>query len=116
MEGIDETTTTITIEVSTEDETNYERTEVEESQNSYRSEKDGEEMMNVNMADEEKRFLRIIKKIQNQRNRACYQNLLEFAGRENKNINMDICKAIVDNLVREKTGSKQGENWTRRIV
>ena len=99
MEGIDETTTTITIEVSAEDETNYERTEMEESQNSYRSEKDGEEMMNVNMADEEKRFLRIIKKIQNQRNRACYQNLLEFVGRENKNINMDICKAIVDNLV-----------------
>ena len=54
MEGIDETTTTITIEDSAENETNYERTEVEQSQNSFRSEKDGEEMMNVNMADEEK--------------------------------------------------------------
>ena len=110
MEGIDETTTTITIEDSAENENNYERTEVEESQNSFRSEKDGEEMMNVvDMADEAKRFLRIIKKIQNQRNRACYQNLLEFAGRENKNINMDICKAIVDNLVEKKLVVNKGK-------
>ena len=119
MEGIDETTTTITIEVSAENETNYERTEVEQSQNSFRSEKDGEEMMNVNTADEEKRFLRIIKKIQNQRNRACYQNLLEFAGRENKNINMDICKAIVDNLVEKKlvvNKGKIGQGETFKIV
>ena len=43
MEGIDETTTTtITTEDSAENENNYDRTEVEQSQNSFRSEKDGE--------------------------------------------------------------------------
>ena len=82
---------------------------MEQSQNSFWSEKDGGEMMNVNMADGEKRFLRIIKKIQNQRNRVCYQNLLEFAGRENENINMDICKAIIDNLVEKKLVVNKGK-------
>ena len=48
------------------------------------------------MEEEEKRFLRIIKKIQNQPNRVCFQNIIEFAGQENKDINMETCKAIID--------------------
>ena len=55
-----------------------------------------DETTNINMEEEEKRFLRIIKKIQNQRNRVCFQNILEFAGQENKDINMETCKAIID--------------------
>ena len=66
--------------------------------------KDEERMTNVNIEAEEKRILRIITKIQSQRNRACYQNVLEFAGRENKDLNMDICKAIIDELVEKKNG------------
>ena len=59
------------------------------------------------MADEEKRVLRIIKRIENQRNRACYQNVLEFARRESNKIDMDICKFIILDL---------GKSWARRII
>ena len=48
---------------------------------------------------EEDRLIRIIRRIQNQRNRACYQNILEFARRENKNIDMEVCKQLIKNLM-----------------
>ena len=51
---------------------------------------------------EEDRLIRIIRRIQNQRNGACYQNILEFARRENKNIDMEVCKQLITNLM-EKT-------------
>ena len=53
----------------------------------------------IDVEVEETRILRIIKRIQEQRNRACYQNILSFAQRENKLLNMDVYKPILDDLV-----------------
>ena len=50
------------------------------------------DLQNAEMVLEENRLLRIIKRIQLQRNRAGYQNILEFARRENNNLDMGICK------------------------
>ena len=75
--------------------------------NSYSIDENGEinyneEKSGVFMADEEKRILRIIKKIEKQRNRACYQNVLELARRESSKIDMDICKYIILDLTKRK--------------
>ena len=46
----------------------------------------------------QKVILRVIKKIQVQRNRACYQNVLDFAKRDIKSLDMDSCKKAIDCL------------------
>ena len=51
------------------------------------------------MAEEENRIVRIIKKINTDRNKACYQNILSFAKRENKEIEMDLVKEVTNNLL-----------------
>ena len=60
------------------------------------------ETYTIDMPTEEKRFIRIIKKIQQQRNRAGYQNVLSLARRENKELNMEVCKNVIDILVERK--------------
>ena len=64
--------------------------------------KEQEILTTNNMVDEEKRIFRIIKKITQQRNRACFQNILNFACRENKNMNMEMCKNVVNELLQKK--------------
>ena len=46
----------------------------------------------------QKVILRVIKKIQVQRNRACYQNVLDFAKRDIKSLDMDSRKKAIDCL------------------
>ena len=61
---------------------------------------------------EEDRLIRIIRRIQNQRNRACYQNILEFARRENKNRDMEVCKQLIKNLMEKNLITNNGKNDT----
>ena len=56
---------------------------------------------------EEDRLIRIIRRIQNQRIRACYQNIVEFARRENKNIDMEVCKQLIKKTNGKKLDYKQ---------
>ena len=54
----------------------------------------------IDVEKEMKRFTRIIKKIKKkEESRACYQNILAFAVRENKELTMDDCKIIVDEMM-----------------
>ena len=112
MEGINEMTTP-------EDSVNEKETNYSISNEKGDDSSNNDETTDFNMEEEEKRFLRIIKKIQNLRNRACFQNILEFARRENKNINMVTCKAIIDDLVERKlviNRAKVGQCESFRIV
>ena len=53
----------------------------------------------IDLELEKKKFLKIIKKINSQRNRAGYQKMLAFAQRDNKNLVMDDCKVIIEDLL-----------------
>ena len=53
----------------------------------------------MNIEEEGKRVIRIIKRIKSDRNRACYQNILALAKRENKGLYSEHIKEIVKNLV-----------------
>ena len=53
----------------------------------------------IDMEQEAKRIMRIVKKIKLNRNRACRQNILSFAQREKKELTMDIYKPIIDDLL-----------------
>ena len=53
----------------------------------------------IDLEEEKKRILRIIKKIHGQRNKAGYQRILAFAQRENKNLIMADVKIIVRDLL-----------------
>ena len=53
----------------------------------------------VNMEEQEKKIIRIIKRIKKDRNRACLQNILSFANREENKMEMEEVKTIVDKLV-----------------
>ena len=55
----------------------------------------------IDLELEKKKFLKIIKKINSQRNRAGYQKMLAFAQRDNKNLVMDDCKVIIADLLVE---------------
>ena len=68
------------------------------------------DLQNAEMVLEENRLLRIIKRIQLQRNRAGYQNILEFARRENNNLDMGICKKIINNLISKDMVTNKGKN------
>ena len=46
-----------------------------------------------------KRIIRIIKRIKSDRNRACYQNILAFARREDKDLDTECVKETINNLV-----------------
>ena len=48
---------------------------------------------------EEKRIRRIILNVQTSRNRACYQNILSFAKRENQHLDMEIVKDLIRGMV-----------------
>ena len=49
--------------------------------------------------EEEQRLIRIIKRIKNNRNKACYQNILAFALREDKDGTMENIKVTINNLL-----------------
>lgn len=53
----------------------------------------------MNIEEDEKRIIRIIKRIKGNRNRACYQNILEFARREDNNLDRNKIKVTIDNLL-----------------
>ena len=55
--------------------------------------------ININIEDDEKRIIRIIKRIKNKRNKACYQNILAFAKRKGKDITIERIKVAVENLI-----------------
>ena len=61
---------------------------------------------------EEDRLIRNIRRIPNQRNRACYQNILEFARRENKNVDMEVCKQLIKYLLEKNLIINKGKNHT----
>ena len=50
---------------------------------------------------EEKRIWRIITRIQANRNIACYQSILSFAKREDKDLTMDSIKVTINKLVEQ---------------
>ena len=64
------------------------------------------------MIKEEKRILRIITRINDQRNRACFQNILAFVQRERKDFDMEECKKIVGNLVKKNMLINKGSSKT----
>ena len=53
----------------------------------------------VNMEEQEKKIIRIIKRTKKDRNRACLQNIRSFANREENKMEMEEVKTIVDKLV-----------------
>ena len=53
----------------------------------------------INIEDDEIRIIRIIKRIKNNHNKACYQNILAFAKRGDKDITIERIKEIVENLI-----------------
>ena len=53
----------------------------------------------VNMEEQDKKIIRIINRIKKDRNRACLQNILSFANREENKMEMEEVKTIVDKLV-----------------
>ena len=53
----------------------------------------------MNIEEEGKRVIRIIKRIKSDRNRACYKNILSLAKRENKDLDNEHIKEIVNNLL-----------------
>ena len=55
--------------------------------------------MEAEMDSEEKRFVRIIKRINGERHRACYQSILQLVQREKKDIDMVFCKEIISDLL-----------------
>ena len=52
-----------------------------------------------NLEDEENRLKRIIGRIEKNRNRACYQNILSFAKRENTNLEMETIKDVIKGMI-----------------
>ena len=59
---------------------------------------------------EEERIIRITKLINDRRNRACYQSILDFGKRENKMATMEIYKRIIDNLVAKNIFTNKGSD------
>ena len=59
---------------------------------------------------EEERIIRITKLINDLRNRACYQSILDFGKRENKMATMEIYKRIIDNLVAKNIFTNKGSD------
>ena len=79
-------------------------TELDNSQSSddfKLPDKSNEVLYTVNLEAEKVRFIRVIRKIKYKRNRACYQRILHFAQRENKNLVMDDAKIILRELLCE---------------
>ena len=54
----------------------------------------------TNIGEDEKIVLRTIKRIKSNRNKACYQNILAFVRRENKEITIENIKATINNLLK----------------
>ena len=54
------------------------------------------DIVDINMDEQDEKIIRIIKRIKNDRNRACLQNILSFANREENKMEL---KTIVDKLV-----------------
>ena len=55
----------------------------------------------LDIEENEKRIIRIIRRINNDRNRACYQNILAFAKREDKDLEMEDIRVNIDNLIEQ---------------
>ena len=53
----------------------------------------------INVEEDEQRIIRIIKRIKNNRNKACYQNILDFARLEDKDITIENIKVTFKNLL-----------------
>ena len=54
----------------------------------------------TNIGEDEKIVLRTIKRIKSNRNKACYQNILAFVRRENKEITIENIKVTINNLLK----------------
>ena len=59
---------------------------------------DEETFDDFNLEEEENRIKRIIGKIEKNRNRACYQNILTFAKREKQSFQMDTLKEVIKGM------------------
>ena len=63
-----------------------------------------------NSNEQEKRILRLIKRIKKDRNRPCFQNILSFANREDDKLTMDDLKIITDKMVAQNLIADIGVN------
>ena len=63
-----------------------------------------------NLEEEENRIIKVISKIQMNRNRACYQNVLAFAKRENHNLEMETIKNINQGLINKNIIFNKGKD------
>ena len=63
-----------------------------------------------NSNEQEKRILRLIKRIKKDRNRPCFQNILSFANREDGKLTMDDLKIITDKMVAQNLIADIGVN------
>ena len=64
----------------------------------------------MNVGSEEAKILRLIKRIQKDRNRPCYQSILSFANLEENKMEMDELKDIMDKMVDENIITDIGVN------
>ena len=77
------------------------------------------DILNADVIQDENRILRVIKRIQHQRNRVGYQNILEFARREYNNIDMEMFNKLINNLIAKNmviNKGKNGNNESFKIV
>ena len=58
-----------------------------------------------NSNEQEKRILRLIKRIKKDRNRPCFQNILSFANREDDKLTMDDLKIVTDKMIAQNLNS-----------
>ena len=70
-----------------------------------------ENIDDFNLEEEENRINSIVYKIEKNRNRACYQNILNFAKRENQNIQMDTIKEVTKGMM-DKNICNRGNDET----
>ena len=63
-----------------------------------------------NSNEQEKRILRLIKRIKKDRNRPCFQNILSFANREDDKLTMDDLKIVTDKMVAQNLIADIGVN------
>ena len=54
--------------------------------------------------------MQMLYKTKIERNRAGYENILEFARRENNNIDMEMCKKLINNLIAKNMVINKGKN------
>ena len=71
-----------------------------------------ENIDDFNLEEEENRIKRIVYKIEKNRNRACYQNILSFAKRENQSLQMDTIKEVIKEMMDKNIICNRGNEET----